>query len=424
MSDTRRVVVTGLGLITPIGQGRAAFAESLQAGRSGCRPLTGFDPADLPVRIAAEVHDFDARNYLDKKERKRLNAMVRTMQFAVAAAAQAAGEARLREAPPDSARYGTVLGSAVIPAAEDLGLAAWETTGGKPGPVDPVAWGERGIPNVPPMWLLNCIPNVMTAHVSILQGAQGPSNTITLSDAAGLFALAEGQRVIVRDQADVMLVGAGDTQVLPLQFARHLLLSPLSRRTEADRACRPFDRWRDGTVAGEGGVAFVLEESEHARKRGVTAWAEVLGTGAAFDRRRDGQGLVRAMRTALEHAGVSADEVDHVNAHGLATVEADRLEARAIREVFGPRGVPVFAAKGYLGNMGAAASLTELSGSILALHDGTLPPTRNHDETDPDCPVIVVRQPRPVELPIVLKVSFTSMGQCIAAVLRVPPLAA
>ena len=419
MPRTRRVVITGLGVVTPLGLDRHALWEAIQAGRCSIGTIRNFDTSNLPVRIASQIEKFDAREFLEKKERKRLNSMVRTMQLALAASAQAANEAQLRQVPPDAARFGTVFGSAVIPAPEDLGPAAWATTGGKPGPVDLIAWGERGIPNVPPMWLLSCIPNVTTGHVSILHGGQGPNNTITLSDAAGLFAIGEGFRVIGRDRADVMMTGAADTEVLPLHFARHCVFAPLSRHNDDPaHACRPFDRRRDGSVAGEGAVALVLEEEQHAHRRGVKPLAEVLGFGASFDRARDGGGLARAIRTALAQAEMQPGDIDHVNAHGLSTQESDRLEARAIREVFGEIRVPVFAAKSYFGNLGAGSSLAELTTSFLAVKHGTLPATLHHEEPDPECPVDVVVQARPVERPVVLKVSFTDLGQCAAAVFR------
>jgi 3-oxoacyl-[acyl-carrier-protein] synthase II len=377
------------------------------------------DHSALPVKVAAEIDNFDARDFLEKKERKRLNTMVYTMQLAIAAAAQASVEAKLREVPPDAARFGTVFGSSALPSVEQLGLAAFSVIGGHQGPFDLAGWGDLGLPYVPPMSLLNCIPNVTTGHVSIFNGALGPNNTITLSSAASLFALAEGFRIIGRDRADVMMIGGADTQLAPLSFAHHCLFGQLTRQTDnPERACRPFDRSRNGAVPGEGGVAYVLEEEENARKRGVPIWGEVLGCGASFDHARDGRGLVRAIRAALDQAEAQPGDIDHVNAHGLGTVDDDRLEAQAIREVFGTDRAPVFAAKSYLGNLGAAASLVELAVSLLAFQHGTLPCSLNHEEPDSECPIAVITQPRPIARPYVLKVSFTDLGQCVAAVIR------
>jgi 3-oxoacyl-[acyl-carrier-protein] synthase II len=269
--------------------------------------------------------------------------------------------------------------------------------------------------------MLKYLPNMLACHVSILHNAQGPNNTITESEASGLLALGEARRILKRDQADFFLVGGADSKINPLSMVRQCLFATLSRRNDApEKAARPFDRGRDGLVVGEGAGVVVLEDLEHARRRGARIWAEVAGFGSAFDRDHSGKGLARAVRAALAEAGVGPEDIDHVNAHGLSTVEADACEARGLQEVFGGacRAVPVFAAKSYFGNLGAGSGLTELSASVLALHHGVVPATLNYEVPDPACPVTVLAAPAEVRRPYFVKVGFTEMGQCAAVVCR------
>jgi 3-oxoacyl-[acyl-carrier-protein] synthase II len=255
-----------------------------------------------------------------------------------------------------------------------------------------------------------------------LHDAQGPNNTITEGDVAGLLAMGEAYRVIGRDKADYFLVGGADSKLNPLAMVRHSLFLPLSNRNEApERACRPFDRGRDGIVLGEGACVFALEELEHASRRNARIYAEVVGFGAAFDRGCTGAGLARAIRVALQEAAIAPDAIDHVNAQGFSAVDSDVWEAAGIQEVFGAcrRPVVTFATKSYFGNLGAASSTSEIAASLLALEQGLLPPTLNYEEPDPDCPVnISADAAKAVESPYFVKVGFTEMGQCAAMVFR------
>jgi 3-oxoacyl-[acyl-carrier-protein] synthase II len=216
-----------------------------------------------------------------------------------------------------------------------------------------------------------------------------------------------------------MLVGGSESKVNPLSQSRFNLFAPLSRRNDApEKALRPFDRDRDGTVLGEAGAAFALEELGHARGRGAKVLGEVVGFASGFDRAKSGAAFARVIRNALADAGVSPADVDHVNAHGSGAVHLDVFEARAIGEVFG-RSVPVFAPASYFGSTGAAAGVVELAASVLALHHGQLPGTLNHEHPDPACPVAVhAGAPRPVAKPYAVKVGYTDLGQCAAMVIR------
>ena len=429
MASLRRVVITGIGVVTPLGLEVSSFWEGLRLGRSGVRRVQSFDTSGLPVHIGAEIEGFDARNYLEKKERKRLGIMVRTFQFIVAAAQLALEDGLVDKQALDPTRFGVVAASATIPGdLRDLGHGAVATAAAlKAANVEPSPkalmrlWGEHGIPCVPPLWLLTHIPNMMACHVSILHNAQGPNNTITQSDVSGLLALQEACRYISRDQADLVLVGGADCNVTIANYLRHCMFDKLSLRNDApEKASRPFDRDRDGGVLGEGGGVLVVEDLEHAQRRGARIYAEITGMASGFDAGCTGKGLAKTIRAALDRAAVGPADVDHVNAQGNSTVFGDAWEARALAAVFGPapKARPVFAGKGALGNLGAAANTVELAASLFGQQHGLIPHTINHEHTAPDCPVRVLRENKPLETPHFLKVGFTEMGQCAAVVCR------
>jgi 3-oxoacyl-[acyl-carrier-protein] synthase II len=421
-ASSRRAVFTGVGLVTPVGTDPSAFWQALSEGRSGIRPIKTFDASPLPVRFAGEISDFDAKAFVAKEQRKSLKLMARTIQLGVAAAQRAIDHGKVDKSQLDPTRFGVEFGAGLI-ASElpELADASRVSTNCQPGMVDLEKWGAQALETIQPMWMLKYLPNFPACHISILHNAQGPNNSITESDVAGLLALGEAFRILRRDQADFFLVGGCESKINPLSMVRQCLFEQMSRRNETpEKACRPFDRARDGFVVGEGAGVFVLEELEHARKRGAKVYAEVVGFGAAFDRKMNGDGLARAVRAALNDASIGPEDLDHINAHGLATRVADAWEARGLQQAFGGGRVPpVFAAKSYLGNLGAAGGPTELAASILALEHGLLPPTLNYEEPDPACDLpVVARELRPVTRPYALKVGFTQMGQCAALVIR------
>ncbi len=420
-ATSRRAVITGIGVISPIGATPAAFWQSLLQGQSGIRPVTAFDASGLPARIAGEIPNFDARDYVDKKDRRGLKMMARTIQLAVAGAQRAMEDGGVNRAQLNPDRFGVEFGAGLI-ASElpELADAARVSANCQPGVVDLERWGEQGLPAIQPLWMLKYLPNMLACHVSILHDARGPNNSITQCDVASLLALGEAVRILRRDAADFFLVGGAESKINPLSMSRQCLFESLSQRNDVpQQACRPFDRGRDGIVIGEGAAVFTLEDLEHARRRGARIYAEVAGFGAAFDRNREGSGLARAVQAALADAGIGPEEIDHVNAHGLATRESDIWEARGLAQVFGPNKAQVVALKSYLGNLGAGAGAVEVAASVLALQQGVVPRSLNCDDPDPECPVEVLRSAAsPVTKPYVLKVGFTQMGQCAALVLR------
>jgi len=415
---SRRVVITGIGVTSSIGLGAADFWDSLSHGRTGIKSISGFDASTLTTRIGGEITEFDAKNYIDKKDRKSLRIMARAIQLAVAAAQLALDDSKIDTKALDPTRFGVEFGAGLMPTElDELSGAARVSANGKLGMVDLKLWGEQGLAAIPPLWMLKYLPNMHACHVSILHNAQGPNNSITESDVAGLLALGEASRILKRGQADFFLVGGGDSKINPLSMVRQCLFGHLSKSNDPpQKACRPFDRSRDGSIIGEGAGVLTVEDLDHARKRGAFIYGEVLGFGAAFDRGCTGKGLARAIRAALAQAHVKPEDIGHINAHGLSTIHADAWESTGIREVFGERTPPVWAGKSYFGNMGSGGPLVEVAGSLLALKHGILPATLNYEEADPSCPIVVNRNNQPLTNPLFLKISFTEMGQCGALV--------
>jgi 3-oxoacyl-[acyl-carrier-protein] synthase II len=411
----RRAAITGLGIVSPIGLGREAFRASLAAGRSGVHPFRLFDTSTMPVKFGGEIEEFDPHAYLDRKERKQLKLMPRTVQLGVAAARLALADARLDAGGIDPERLGIEMGTGVVPGEiTDLGPPGRVCLDEASGGIDLAKWGREGIPLMPPTWMLNHVPNMPASHAAILIDARGPNNTVTQYDAAGLYAAGEAFRILQHCRADAMLAGGTDTRTAIVNVLRHAMYFPLSRREDdPETACRPFDVARDGEVLAEGAGVMLMEEMDHARRRGARVLAEVAGFATAFDARLDGSGVVRAINGAMREAGASPGDIDHVNAHAGGSAD-DAREARALHEAL--PGVPVLALKGVMGNAGNGASVIELAASVLALAGDPLPPTRNFESAE--WPVAVSRRPRMAERPFAVKVALTGRGQCAALVLR------
>ncbi|MBM3995362.1 MAG: beta-ketoacyl-[acyl-carrier-protein] synthase family protein [Planctomycetes bacterium] len=416
----RRVVLTGIGVVTPIGLDAGSFWTALSQGQTGIKRIGGFDPSPLQTQIAAEIIGFDIKKYLlTREERKQIRVMSRTIQLAVAAANLAIADGKVEKDKLDRTRFGVEFGAGLIPSElDELGIASQTGTESNIHATDPKIWGEKSIGQIQPLWMLKYLPNMLACHVSILHDAQGPNNTITESDVASLLAVGEACRIIQRNQADFFLAGGGDSKLTPLSMVRQSLFGHMSRCNETpQKAVKPFDKRRDGTVFGEGGCVLVVEELEHAKKRGASIYAEVAGFGSAFDRGLTGKGLGRAIRAALAEAKISPADVDHVNTHGLGSVPLDAFEARGIHEVFGTS-VPVWSITPNIGHLSAGSGTTDLAASLLAMKHGTLPPTLNYETPDPACPVQVLREARPIAKPYFVKIGYTEMGQCGAMVCR------
>ncbi len=282
---------------------------------------------------------------------------------------------------------------------------------------------------IEPIWLLKYLPNMLACHISILIDCQGPSNTITEADASSNLAIAEAARVIARGRADVMITGGADSKIHPLSVVRMALLENMSRwKGDPAQACRPFDRRRDGWVPGEGAGILILEEEQHAKNRGAKIYGEFLGGGSGCDAMPaggldpEGSGTEVAIAAALEEAGLHPADVGHVNAHGSATKVSDLAEARAFERVFGPRGVPVTALKGYMGNLVSGAGAVELICSLIGVNRGRVPAILNCDQPEPGIELdLVLGSPREARSPVVLSTNVTPHGQAAAVVVRGRP---
>ncbi|MGL6095242.1 MAG: beta-ketoacyl-[acyl-carrier-protein] synthase family protein, partial [Fimbriiglobus sp.] len=349
-TTTRRAVLTGLGLVSPVGSDPAAFWQALVGGTSGVGRVRSFDASSLPCHIAAEIPGFDAKKIVPKDVRKSLKVMARTVQLGVVAAQLAAESAKVTKGTFAPVRFGVEFGCVMVATElEDLSVAAKTSVPAPPGPVNMGTWGRTGLAQVPPLWMLKYLPNMPACHVSIQHDAQGPNNTVTAGDVAGLLALGEAYRIFGRNQADAFLVGGTDSRINPLSFTRFNLFQPLTRRNDDPTASpQPYALGRDGTVLGEAAAVFVMEDLASAVSRGAPIFAEMVGFASGFDRGRKGPVFAQVIRNAMNDAGISPADVDHVNGAAAGYPELDAFEARAIAEVFGT-GTPVFAPRGHFG---------------------------------------------------------------------------
>jgi 3-oxoacyl-[acyl-carrier-protein] synthase II len=431
----RRVVVTGLGVVCPLGLTTDALWTGLEQGASGVVPIESFSPAGLPLRHAAEarcftgaISDFGELDGEKKKAvRKGLKVMCRESQMAVAAAQRAlhdAGDALARHAPE---RFGCVFGSdymLTLPEDFTAGIAACRAADGS---FDFRRWASDGMPLLNPLWLLKYLPNMPGSHIAIYNDLRGPSNSLTVREASGHLAVREAALTIQRGMADIMVAGATGTRVHPMKTVHALQCEQVALDEaggDPTTWSRPFDAGRRGMVLGEGAAVLVLEELESARQRGARIYAEVAGHAAAcgvargaIARRR--AVLAQALGTALDRAGLTADTLGHVHAQGLSTVTGDREEAGALGDVLGDAStrIPTVAAKGNFGNLGAGSGLVECVASLLALARGSLFPLLNYESADADCRVRAARPGEPAGDSFV-SVAATPQGQAGAVAFR------
>jgi len=375
----RRVAVTGLGLVTPLGNTVESTWEAMIAGRSGAGPITRFDPTALPVKFACEVKDFDAALYLDKKEARRFDLFA---QFAMGAAVQAMKDSCLEQgwSQVDPRRVGVVIGSGTG------GLATFEE--------NMRAYIEKGPSRVSPFFVPMFMANVAAAVVSMRYGAKGPNYCTVSACASSAHALGDAFRLIQHGEADVMIGGGSEAAITPIAIASFANMKALSERNDDPAtASRPFDKDRDGFVMGDGSAVVILEEWEHAKKRGAKIYAEMVGYGMTADAHHitapspDGEGAQYAMRLAMEDAGIRPEQVGYINAHGTSTPHGDGAETAAVKTVFGPQAKKLIfgSTKSMTGHLLGAAGALEFAVCTLALHHGVIPPTINQFTPDPDC---------------------------------------
>jgi 3-oxoacyl-[acyl-carrier-protein] synthase II len=372
-----RVVVTGVGLVTPLGPDVASTWEGLLAGRSGAGPITKFDPARLGVRFACEVKGFDPLQYMDRKESRRFDLFA---QFALGAAQQAIAQAGLEGGFPDPDRTGVVIGSGIG------GMQTYEE--------NCAAYITKGPERVSPFFVPMYIPDIAAGLVSIRHGLRGPNFATVSACASSAHAIGECYKMICHGTAPAMVAGGSEAAITGLTVAAFDNMKALSRRNDApEQASRPFDRDRDGFVLGDGAGMVVLESLEHALSRGATILGEVIGYGMSGDAHHitsppdDGNGAARAMRACLADGKIALGDVGYINAHGTSTPQGDVAETRAVKSVFGEhaRRLVFGSTKSMTGHLLGGAGALELIVALFAVRTGKIPPTINHATPDPEC---------------------------------------
>ncbi len=431
---SRRVVITGAGLISPLGNSKQALWDALQAGRSGVAPIRCLPAEALPFNCAAEAWDFtgkiedfgDLTAELKRTIRKGLKVMCREIQMGVAAAQLAMQDAGLRLGGYDVERTGAVYGSDYIMTDPQEFTEGVRNCLNADGQFDFRRWAVDGLSQVTPLWLLKYLPNMPASHIAIYNDLRGPNNSVTLREASSNLAVAEAYCTIQRGNADIMLAGATGTRLHPLRTVHVALQEEIAKSDGAPQTLsRPFDLHRQGMVLGEGAATIVLEELRSAEIRGATILGEVLGYGSSAVMNRAGKGEIRqalenVILQTLRKAGVAPVDVGHIHAHGLSTRYDDVQEAAAIHAVYGTdgRNVPVTAAKSYIGNLGAAGGMVELIASLMAMQHGRLFPILNFETPDPACPIRAAQGVGLSPGNCVLNLSVTPQGQASAVLVR------
>lgn len=401
-----RVVITGMGVISPIGNDLSSFWEGLRTGKSGVGTVSRFDTAGMTTKIAAEVKGFDASSFIERKELRRMDLVE---QYAIVAAQQAADDAKLDFKTLNLERVGVITGSGIG------GIDTFEKQHQillKSGP-------SKVSPFFIPMMIIDMCPGL----ISLRFGIKGPNYATVSACASSAHAIADAFRVIQRGEAEVMISGGAEATITPVSFAGFCSARAMSTRNDNPKAAsRPFDKDRDGFVMGEGGAMVVLESLECAQKRGAKIYAELLGAGMSADAYHitapapDGNGAARSMKNALADAGLKPEQVDYVNAHGTSTDLGDASETMAIKNVFGQHAykLAVNSTKSMIGHLLGAAGAAELVTCLLSLRDGILHPTINLDQPSPECDLdYVPKQSRPADLKVAISNSFGFGGHNI-----------
>ncbi|OGQ91897.1 MAG: beta-ketoacyl-[acyl-carrier-protein] synthase II [Deltaproteobacteria bacterium RIFOXYA2_FULL_55_11] len=411
-SNQRRVVVTGLGLVTPLGIGIEKNWEALVAGRSGIRSITRFPNVEFfATRIAGQVPDFRAEDFIETKEIKKMDLFI---QYSVAAAQMAAQDGDFKIAPEEADRVGVIIG---------VGLCGIETI-----EYYNKAYLEGGPRKISPFFIPKVISNLAPGHIAIRHGAKGVNWTPTSACASGNHAIGEAYHLIRRGLQDAVIAGGAESAITPLGVGGFSAMKALSTRNdEPEKASRPFEKDRDGFVISEGSGVIILEEREKAIRRGAKIYAEVIGYGANGDAYHitapapEGEGAARCMALALKDAGIPPEEIDYINAHGTSTEYNDINETLAIKKIFGERAykVPISSTKSMTGHLLGAAGAVEGVFSVLALCHGVIPPTINYETPDPQCDLdYVPNEARKVDIKVVLSNSFGFGGTNACVVFR------
>ena len=407
----QRVVVTGLGVVTPIGLGIDEFWEGLKEGRNGVSKITHFDPTDYRSHMAAEVKNFDPTDWIDGKSAERMD---RFIHFGMTSAVMALKDSGLNTFAFDGNRAGVIIGSGI-------GGALTIQEGHS-------KLQEKGPKSINPFLVSKTLINMAACMVSITYGFKGPLSAPSVACSTGANAIGDAFRIIQRGDADIMLAGGAEASINPLPFAGFCAARSMSTRNDCvEKASRPFDKNRDGFVMGEGAGIVVLEQLEHAASRNACIYAELVGYGNTADAfhytapEPRGDGMIRVMRAALKDAGIDPQEVKYINAHGTSTVLNDKIESEAIMQVFGNhcKNLKISSIKSMIGHLLAASGSTEFASTVMSVYTGKLPPTINYEDPDPECPLdYVTNGVESIDLEMALSNSFGFGGGNVCLIVK------
>ena len=432
-----RVVITGLGAITPLGMTVSDMWEGLCAGRAGIETITAFDPVGFTCKIAGQVPEYNIRDFVPKSLRKSTKLMSRDIELSVIAAHEALTNSGLitkgidpENVNVDPERMAINLGAGLI-SCDMIELAPAVAASITDGQFDIRKWGKYGLELVTPLWLLKYLPNMLACHIGIIHDIQGPSNTITCAETSSHMSIAEAAQVIARRSSDYALAGGAEAKVNPILIIRQCLLkrANIENNDDPTSACRPFDADAKGSVFGEAGGIIVLENLENARKRGATIYAEIAGIGQSTSINReyehlepDGYGLQIAIEKAMEEAQIKPEQLDLIIPHGTGIPSDDMAEAKAIHAALGKAAskICVWPTKSMLSNTGAAAGALDIIAAALAIMEQKIPTAKNCDNIANGCSLNIVKKMMDKEINYVLNCSYTYGGQTAAVVLRKP----
>jgi 3-oxoacyl-[acyl-carrier-protein] synthase II len=426
----RRVVITGLGLVTPIGLSAHAFWEKVKSGKSGIGSITSFDASMLPVTFAAEVREdeFDPTMYV--KNRKQLKLLSRNGVFAMAAANMAIADSDLSFQDLDPGMMGVYLGTSYgqRDMEDKINILLSSESESMAGALDTIKYGSVFMKDINPVYTLQSITNLVACHIAIAHNARGPVSTFVTNCTSGAQAIGSAYRSVKRGDAEIMISGGTEATIYPQHLLDAALFLPIStnKNRAQERVCRPFDAMRDGTVLGEGAGIVILESLEHAKRRGGKIYGEVLGYGVSaghihHNQRESERSIALSMENALLDAGISPSEVDYVNANGDSSKLGDKLETLAIKKLFGEYayGVPISSTKSMIGHLAAASGAVELITSLLAMRENVIPPTINYEHPDPECDLdYVPNQARQSEVSLTLSNSVGWFGESASLIIR------
>jgi len=428
---TERIAITGLGMISACGIGADTFLENILQGNSGIGPIDLFPGDAPPGHIGGQCRDFNdstiKKKYL-RPQRKSIKVMCRDIQLGVASANIAMEHSGLELNEEQRSRLGVEFGADLMLSPPDvIAKATFESRNEQGMPTDTI-WGDKGIAQMEPLWLLKYLPNMPSCHISIHADARGPSNSLTLEETTGNMTIGESLRIIRRGQADAMIAGTTGTRLHIIKSINYTSLHELADPAglAPEETLKPFDKNRRGEVVGEGACAMILEREELAKTREANIFGWILSVGSSCVRTpREGgnprQAIVNAIKMALKHAQVNPEQIGHINAHGCGAKDLDVAEAAAIHEVFGSLAstVPVTAIKPYFGNCGAGSGSLELAASLLAMKQGLVPHTLNYETPDPECELNIVRkEPLKIDRKHFLKLSISRTGRASATVVE------